>query len=220
MSDLASKTASLTDAAYTVLEELIATLRLTPGELVTENALVEMTGLGRTPVREAVQRLAREGLVLILPRKGLKVAESDPEQQLLVLEVRRELERLLSRLAAERATAEERAAFRDIADGMTRVESTGDEITFMRFDRELNQLLSAAAHNDYAAGAMRLIVGHSRRFWFKHHKQRGDLPLCARLHAMQAVAIASGDVEASMIAADRLIDYMVAYTKAVGAMTP
>lgn len=213
--DLASRVASLTDEAYVQIEESIVTLRLRPGELVTEPAVVAMVGLGRTPVREALQRLAREGLVVILPRKGLRVSQSDPAQQLLVLEVRRELEGLLARLAAERATPIERQAFHAIADGMAGAAQAADEISFMRFDRELNLMLMAAAHNEYAASAMRLINGHSRRFWFQHHTALGDLPLCARLHAEQARAIASGDLAAATGATNRLIDYTVTFTNSV-----
>ncbi len=210
-----AKAASLTDEAYVQIEERIVTLQLAPGALVTETALVEVVGLGRTPVREAVQRLAREGLVVISPRKGMRVSESDPGQQLLVLEVRRELEQLLARLAAERSTEAERQAFRAIADGMDGAAQVADEMVFMRHDRELNVLLSIAAHNDYAAGAIRLINGHSRRFWFQHHKERGDLPLCARLHAAQARAVAGGDPQAAAAATRRLLDYTVAFTTAV-----
>ncbi|MFM9939266.1 MAG: GntR family transcriptional regulator [Hyphomicrobiaceae bacterium] len=213
--DFAARVASLTEQAYVEIEERIVTLQLAPGELVTETALVDAVRLGRTPVREAVQRLAREGLVVISPRKGMRVSESDPAQQLLVLEVRRELEQLLARLAAVRSTSAERQAFRDIADGMDEAAKAADEIVFMRHDRALNILLSVAAHNEYAAGAMRLINGHSRRFWFQHHKARGDLPLCARLHADQARAVAEGDPALAAAATNRLIDYTVAYTTAV-----
>ena len=110
-----------------------------------------------------------------------------------MLEVRREFERLLARLGAQRASDEQRRRFREIADGMDRAAKTNDDITFMRLDRELNLLISEAAHNDYAARAMRSLHGHSRRFWYLHYKQAADLPLCARLHASQARAIADGD---------------------------
>ena len=75
---------------------------------------------GRTPIREALQRLAREGLVVILPRKGILVSEINPRNQLLVLEARRELERLMARKGAVRQTEEEKAQFLKIADGMER----------------------------------------------------------------------------------------------------
>src|SRR5437588_11003493 len=110
--------------------------------------------IGRTPVREALQRLAGEGLVTILPRKGILVSDLNPRNQLLVLEVRRELERLLSRAGAERATPAQRERLFAIARGMDEAARTNDDIAFMRFDRELNQLMIEAAHNDYAARSM------------------------------------------------------------------
>jgi DNA-binding GntR family transcriptional regulator len=205
---------TLTEQAYRELEEQIVTLRLKPGEFVSEYALSESLAIGRTPIREALQRLAREGLVTILPRKGILVSETDPRKQLLVLEVRRELERLLCRLGAQRATDEQRRRFREIADGMDRAAKTNDDIVFMRFDREFNLLISAAAHNDYATRAMRSLHGHSRRFWYMHYKQAADLPLCARLHASQARAIADGDARRAAQATDRLIDYTETFTRA------
>ena len=83
---------SLSDQAYEGLEEMIVTLRLEAGAVLSEAELSEKLGIGRTPIREALQRLAREGLVLILPRKGILVSEINPGKQLLLLEVRRELE--------------------------------------------------------------------------------------------------------------------------------
>jgi DNA-binding GntR family transcriptional regulator len=76
-------------------------------------------------------------------------------------------------------------------------------------------LLSVASHNDYATGTMRLINGHSRRFWFQHHKVRGDLARCAHLHAEQARAIADGTSADATAATDRLLDYTVAFTRSV-----
>src|SRR5215468_9331203 len=203
----AARTATLTDEAYRVIEEQIVTLRLKPGDILSEQMLSASSRIGRTPIREALQRLAREGLVTILPRKGILVSETDPRKQLLVLEVRRELERLLSRLGAQRATDAQRERFREIAESMDRAGKANDDITFMRLDRELNLLVADAAGNEYAARAMRFLQGHSRRFWYMHYKQAADLPLCARLHARQARAIAEGEPKAAGAAADRLIDY-------------
>src|SRR5262245_16860805 len=186
---------TLTERAYRELEEQIVTLRLKPGEFLSEYALASSLRIGRTPIREALQRLGREGLVTILPRKGILVAETDPRRQLLVLEVRRELERLLSRLGAQRASEEQRRRFREIADHMDRAGKANDDLTFMRLDREFNLLIAEAGQNEYAARAMRFLQGHSRRFWYLHYKQAADLPLCARLHAAQARAIAGGDAK-------------------------
>ena len=71
-----------------------------------------------------------------------------------------------------------------------------------------------AAHNDYAARSMKLLQGLSRRFWYMHYREAADLPLCARLHAEQARAIAEGDVEGAARASDKLLDYIESFTRA------
>ncbi len=205
----------LTEQAYAALEEQIVTLKIPPGALVSEHELAEQLGLGRTPTREALQRLAREGLVAILPRRGILVTRSDPAKQLLVLEVRREIERLLSRAAAVRATEAQRESLRTIASEMDAAAKAEDDIAFMRLDRAFNLLLLEAAHNEFAAAAMRLINGQSRRFWYEHYKTALDLPLCARLHAEQARAIANGGASDAGAALDRLMDYTETFTAAV-----
>ena len=139
----------------------------------------------------------------LLPRKGILVSDINPRRQLLVLEVRRELERLLSRAGAERATADQREQLVAIARGMDQAAKTNDDIAFMRLDREHNALVLEAAHNDYATRAMKLLQGLSRRFWYMHYREAADLPLCARLHANQARAIAKGDGEAAARASDK-----------------
>jgi DNA-binding GntR family transcriptional regulator len=208
-----ARSETLTEQAYRLIEEQIVTLRLKPGDVLSEQMLSAATKIGRTPIREALQRLAREGLVTILPRKGILVSDINPRSQLLVLEVRREIERLLSRAGAERATKEQRARFTEIARGMDRAAKTNDDIAFMRLDREFNALMIEAAHNDYAARSMKLLQGLSRRFWYMHYREAADLPLCARLHANQARAMAEGHAEAAARASDKLMDYVGNFTR-------
>ncbi len=213
-SDPIVKTTTLTDLAYTRLEEMIATLLLAPGEFLSEQVLAETVGLGRTPIREALQRLAREGLVTVLPRRGVQVTPIDAREQLLVVEVRRELERLICRSAAARATGQKRSAFAAIADGLDRAGRANDALEFLRLDRELNLLMLDAAHNAFAVRTMQLLAGLSRRYWYQNHRDTADLPLCARLHAAQARAIVAGDPDAAAAASDTLMDYVAAFTKA------
>jgi DNA-binding GntR family transcriptional regulator len=125
-----------------------------------------------------------------------------------------ELERLLSRTSAERATSAERVRFLAIAEGMGAAAASNDDIAFMRLDRELNALLIQAAHNEYASRSMRFLNGHSRRFWYLHYKEAADLPKCARLHDDQARAIAKGNGARAMAVADKLLDYVESFTRA------
>jgi DNA-binding GntR family transcriptional regulator len=205
---------TLTDRAYTEVEELIVTLQLEPGSVLSEQMLSERLGIGRTPIREALQRLARERLVVILPRRGVMVSAIDVKSQLRLLEVRRELERLVARGAARRAKDAERARFAELARGFERAARTGDDKAFMRIDREFNELCLAAVRNEFAAGAMSLMNSLSRRFWFHHYKQAADMPETAKLHADIARAIAAGEEKAAGAALDRLLDNIEAFTRA------
>src|SRR3990170_287613 len=202
----ASTIETLTDRAYTELEELIVTLQLAPGSVLSEQMLSERLGIGRTPIREALQRLARERLVVILPRRGVMVSSIDVAAQLRLLEVRREVERLVARGAARRASDAERARFAELARQFERAARTDDDKAFMRIDREFNELCLAAVRNEFAAGAMRLMNSLSRRFWFHHYKQAADMPETAKLHADIARAVADGDEEEAGAALDRLLD--------------
>jgi DNA-binding GntR family transcriptional regulator len=205
---------TLTDRAYTEIEELIVTLQLAPGSVLSEQTLAERLGIGRTPIREALQRLARERLVTILPRRGVVVSAIDVAAQLRLLEVRRELERLVARGAARRASEEERERFAELARQFEKAGRTGDDKTFMRIDREFNELCLAAVKNEFAAGAMGLMNSLSRRFWFHHYKQAADMPETAKLHADIARAIADADEAEAAAALDRLLDNIQAFTRA------
>jgi len=204
---------TLTDRAYRALEEEIVTLRIPPGAMVSEQSLSRSLGVGRTPVREALQRLAREWLVVIMPRRGIFVSEIDVARQLRLLEARRVLERLLAQSAARRSDAVQRAAFSDIAAGMERAAKRADAVAFMRLDREFNLLLLDAAGNEFAAASMGLMNGLSRRFWYVHYRQAADLPLAARLHAATARAIAHGREAEAGAASDALVDYIEAFAR-------
>jgi DNA-binding GntR family transcriptional regulator len=204
---------TLTDRAYRLVEELIVTLALPPETILSEQSLAARLGIGRTPIREALQRLARDGLVVILPRRGILVSQINLKTQMRLLEVRRELERLMARGAAERATPEESASFAVIAREMRRASDESDDMTFMRLDRQFNELVSQAARNEFASRAMGLMHGLSRRFWYQHYRESGDLPLSARLHAEVAEAIAKRNPEAAAKASDRLLDYIESFTR-------
>ena len=161
-----------------------------------------------------MQRLARERLVSILPRRGIVVTEINVTSQLKLLETRRELERLIARSAARRATDDERARFRELVAATFETSAkANDDVNFMRIDRDFNILCSTAAHNEFAAGAMSLMHSLSRRFWYLHYKQAADMPLTAKLHADIARAIAAGDEERAAKASDRLLGVIEKFTR-------
>ena len=130
----------LSDLAYSRIEEMITTLALAPGQAISEAFLSNALGIGRTPIREALQRLARERLVVIHPRRGIVVSEINVRNQLKLLELRRELERLVARAAARRASPDERKRLREIADSMEKAARKNDDTMFLRLDRDFNLL--------------------------------------------------------------------------------
>jgi DNA-binding GntR family transcriptional regulator len=206
--------ASLTEQAYAMIEEAIVTLRLPPGSAVSELQLSQMTGIGRTPVREAIQRLAREHLVQVLPQRGLLITPIDVGKQLRLLETRRELERLICRSAARRSTEQQRLDFGRLASEFKTAANRNDDVSFMRADREFNELCLVAARNEFAEGAMRMLHGLSRRFWYLHYKQAADMPEMAKLHSNVALAISRGEPDHAAQALDALVDNLEGFTRA------
>jgi DNA-binding GntR family transcriptional regulator len=204
--------ANLTEHAYRKLEEMIATLKLAPGTLVSEAVLSKQLGIGRTPVREAMQRLARERLLQILPRRGCIVSNSQPDDELSVIEARRPIEVLVVRTAALRASAEERQAFERIAEAMAATLASGDFDGFARLDAEFNDLCFVACRNPIAASMMQLITTLNRRYWFMHHGQTLPTEGIER-HIDIAHAIARGDPEAAVRATERLLDYIESWPR-------
>lgn len=205
---------SLTQTAYELLEKSIVMLELPPGAVVSEGELSSRLQIGRTPVREALHRLAREHLVTILPKRGVMVSEIDIKRQLRLLETRREVERLVARCAARRASEDERSRFEHLADEFHAASVSGDEIRFLRADKEFNDLSVRAARNEFAAGSMGLMHGLSRRFWYLHYRQANDTPLMARLHGDIARAISQRDEAKAAQALETLINHNEAFTKA------
>lgn len=204
---------SLTQQAYTQIEDMIVKLELRPGQALSEAGLSAMLGIGRTPVREALQRLAREHLVLVLPQRGILVSQIDVKMQLRLLETRREVERLIMTCAARRGTTAERERFQYLANEFSKAAKSGDPSRFMRADKEFNDLSLVASRNEFAAAAMGLMHGLSRRFWYMHHQQADDLSEMARLHADIAQAIARANEAQAAKALDALIDHNDTFTR-------
>lgn len=198
--------------AYRVIEQMIVSLELPPGSRISEQSLSATLGIGRTPVREALQRLAHEGSIKILPRSGAVVLNIDVEDHFKLIEVRREVERILIGRSARLADAGVRRAFTDLRDRFDTAAETDDETMFMTADQEFNSLVARSAQNAYAAGAMGPLQAQTRRFWYLNFQQFGDLATVCRLHARIAESIAANDEAAARDASDRLIDYVEEYT--------
>jgi DNA-binding GntR family transcriptional regulator len=170
--------------------------------------------MSRTPVREALQRLSREGLIRVLPRRGLLVTDLDVGKQLRLLEVRRVIDRLLAERAAAKRNGGQATAFRQVAAEFSAAADADDEALFTRADRTFNDLLLDAAGNEFAAEAASLMQGRSRRFWFVHQRRHSSVKAASALHSAIAHAIADQNVVKASTASDALLDHVEQFTRA------
>lgn len=209
---MTAKKPSQADQCYTQLEEMIVTLQIDPGARISEKWVGETLGFGRTPVREAMLRLAHEGTLSIIPRAGAIVADIDIDGQLKLIQIRREIERLVAGLAASNATDEERETFRELAGKFREAARGNDPEIFIPTDLAFNQLVAEVANNPYAITMMAMIQSQTRRFWYLNFSHFGDLRGISVAHAVIADAIADGDYSRARLASDQLLDQVEAYS--------
>lgn len=205
---------TLADEAYRTLEERLVTLDLSPGTVVSVSELSNQLEIGRTPLREALQRLDDEQLVEILPRRGVRISDIHLRNHLALLETRRALDRVVVQRAACSTASLDRGAFDACATALEEAAQAGRLGEFMRLDRRFDQMVLDAAPNPFAAEAVRPLHTHCRRFWYRFEAQ-GDLHQSARLHEQLIRAIAQGDETEAETASDALIDYLEAFTRSV-----
>jgi DNA-binding GntR family transcriptional regulator len=199
--------------AYRIIEEMIVTLELPPGSKISEISLSKLLGIGRTPIREALQRLSFEGTVRVVPRSGVFVSEIDLADQLGMLEVRRGIENVLAGRAARFATNTLRREFMEVAKAFDLAVQTREGADFIAADRDFNALVVKAANSKYATHAIGPIEAQTRRFWYLYFKEFGDVQQVSQLHARIARCIAKGDEPAARAASDALMDYVEQYTR-------
>ncbi|HEX6363300.1 MAG TPA: GntR family transcriptional regulator [Albitalea sp.] len=185
--------APLVDRALRALEERFTTLQLPPGSVWSEASLSEMLDIGRTPVREAIARMAMDGLVTVMPRAGIVISQLSVENQLQVLETRRVLEKLVSMRAARRSTDEERRQMRTLADGIEAAGRRQDVHGYQDHHVRLKRFVAQCARNAYAERALRPLHTLSQRFYFCYHREFDNLPVVGPAHADLTRAIADGD---------------------------
>jgi len=145
----APRAGRLSDQAYGQLRDLIVSLQLEPGALIAERETMAALGVGRTPLREAIHRLAHEGLVDVVPRRGSFVSHVSLTDLTHVFELRQAIEGLSARLAAERATNQDRAALVVFLREARQRVSQPDEAAHLAMDRRFHSLVATATRNQY-----------------------------------------------------------------------
>jgi DNA-binding GntR family transcriptional regulator len=184
---------SLSDQAYYRIRELIVTIELPPGSLVSERELMERLGLGRTPVREALRALARERLVEVYPRRGMFVSGVDVRDLAGLSEVRRTLEPYAARLAAERANGADREGIEALLAELEQVHDEADERALIDLDQRIHRHVYACAHNPFLEETLNEYYVLTLRIWFLALDRVARLESAVREHRELLVAIREGD---------------------------
>ena len=155
------------ERAYVELRDRIVTLRLAPGTVLREDELMREMAIGRTPLREAVKRLALENLVSVQPRRGTFVSAVESADIVNITEVRAELEGYAAELAAQRMDGDvARAPRRPCCDEVEKLSRPDDPDWLMRFDERIHRFTWEASGNPYLAETLERYFTHSLRIWY------------------------------------------------------
>lgn len=156
---------TLRDRAAEIIRERLITLEYQPGHVLNQERVSAQLGIGRTPVSQAFERLALEGMVEVMPRTGIMVKPLIPGDAVNLVEVRLSCESLCVRLAIERGTDEEIARIVDCSRGNDH-ESRSVTKNYMTNDRNFHRAISHAAHNPVLADVLGRIHDQVLRFLF------------------------------------------------------
>jgi DNA-binding GntR family transcriptional regulator len=188
---------SLADHAYERLREDIIAVRLAPGTLLREDELMRRLDVGRTPIREALQRLRTDGFVTVIPRRGTLVTEISITDLAAIYEVRKQLESWASRLAAERAAPEDHAEAERLSGELMALGPADDYPTLLALDRRIHRFVYRTTRNPFLAETLDRY--HNLSLRILHVAMRRYPPLTPRLddvvHEQKGMleAIVAGD---------------------------
>ena len=194
---LQSKSArSQGERAYLLIRDQIVTLKLAPGSVIEEGRLRQELGLGRTPIREALQRLAHENLVTFVPHRGTFVSDINLTDLHRLTEVRTEIEGYAARLAAERATAGDREQMRALMAELGTIDE-GDAYPLMRLDQRIHRLVYEATRNAFLQAMLEETFNLSLRIWFLGLDRGVRLKQAVEEHRRLLDAIVKRDADAA-----------------------
>jgi DNA-binding GntR family transcriptional regulator len=159
-------TGLVAERAYLDLRDRIVTLHLPPGTVLREDELMSEMGIGRTPLREAVKRLALENLVEVQPRRGTFVSAVEAADIQNITEVRAELEGYAAELAALRLDPETRATAEALLRDIEELDEPADQDLLMRFDERIHRFTWEAARNPHLTQTLERYFTHSLRIWY------------------------------------------------------
>jgi DNA-binding GntR family transcriptional regulator len=186
-------TESISERAYGLLRDRIVTLRLPPGTLLREDELMRELSIGRTPLREAVKRLALENLVAVQPRIGTYVTSVDAADIVHISEVRAELEAQAAELAARRMDDGLRERCEALLAEVRGLDRSADADALMAMDESVHRLAWEGSQNPYLIETLERYFVLSLRVWYVVLDRVPGLGAAVFDHARFLEALLAGD---------------------------
>jgi len=186
---------SLRQKAYEQIKQKIVSLELPPGSVIDEAALQAELELGRTPIREALQRLSLEKLVLIVPRRGMFVADIGVMDLQRLFEVRVVLEGTAARLAAQRGTPQH---WQQMAEVLARLPSNGQGMAnedIIAVDQACHEIIYGAIDNEFLQDILGTLYALSLRLWYFALSKIGDMRGAVIEHEAILKTLKAGDAD-------------------------
>lgn len=199
----------LRDVVFKTLRQAILKGELAPGERLLEVQLADKLGVSRTPVREAIHKLAQEGLVVLIPRKGAEVASISEKSLRDVLEVRLALETLAVRLACERITEADLAVLQQECDAFRKSVERDELLDITQRDEAFHDVIYNSTYNNRLITMINNLREQMYRYRMEYIKERDMRETLVREHLEIMNAIRAGDSEAAQDAIRRHIDNQV-----------
>lgn len=186
---------SLKQQAYQAIKHKIVSLQLPPGAVIDEAALIEELGLGRTPIREALQRLALEKLVDIVPRRGMFVTEIGITDLQRLFEVRMVLESMAARLAARRGQPDHWRRMEGVLSRLNDGSDNLDNEVLIAIDEACHEIMYEAADNEFLYDALSGMYALSLRLWYYSLSRIGKMRSTVLEHRDILEALRAGQEE-------------------------
>lgn len=198
---------NLSKKAYDMLLEMVLSLILEPDRTYSEQELSSIIEIGRTPVREAVQKLQSNMLVDVIPRSGIRISPLKLEDFYLQIEVRRVLEKLIISRATHFATSAERQYIGELSKEYRAATSDKDDITTLRVDKEFHEYVATCARNPFAKKALEPFqILEQRLFYIQYNAEIATIRRINELHLQLMQNIIHGDVEGACASSDAMLD--------------
>lgn len=196
----------LREIVYEELKLLILTGKISPGMRLMEEELAEDMGVSRTPIREAIRKLEKEGLITIEPRRGAYVSQISTKDMVEILEVRQNMEGLAAELAAQRMTDEDKEKLREIAKNYESAVAAGDMAEMIRCDTAFHHIIVEATQNRILIQMVEQLQEMVLRFRYIYYDNFKRAEQMLTEHQAIYEAIADGDTEVARESANIHID--------------